>query len=227
MALSKFAIAPDGALVYRNTGNIVRGNITYATSRETLTRGYNIVDNRVYHNGRLQGYIGNPTKNQQININKRAITRNKRKSTRASQHRSARTEYTATKEFIEYGGGPSVQRGGWETATLGKRTLEAYQTGINQYFEGSERVLLKYEETRQLNFASVLSQSVDANIITVEKANQMWDEYIKGDSETRSKLWDEINKANDEMGHEIISPPLFGEMARDLGIDIDNIARYL
>lgn len=222
--MTQYAFAPDRALVYRKTGELVRGDVTYSTNRNMLSQtGYTVVGNRVYYKGRLQGYAvetGKASKTQQKRINRTTKSRSKKPTSKATQQQTARDEFTAIEDAISYGGVDLTKRGAWDTVAMGKRAIGNFQTGINTYFEDVHRVFLSYQETRQLNFASGLSQSVDNNVITVEEANNLWERYINSESDDeRSALWDELNKKNDEMGYEIESPPLYEEMASELGID--------
>ena len=83
----KFAVAPStGTLVYRSTGQAVRGEFT-------------IRDNRVYRQGRLVGYIGKGTKTEQRRIaeidkrNASARRRSARRKESLRQLAEAETRY--------------------------------------------------------------------------------------------------------------------------------------
>ena len=70
---TKFSIAPDGRLVYRNTGNVV-----------PLKNGYTIKGNTVYNkSGRKVGQLGKGTKTQQKQIVKKSATRAKKAERKA------------------------------------------------------------------------------------------------------------------------------------------------
>ena len=231
--LTKFSIAPDGRLVYRSNGSLVRGQVTYSLSRDLMGSGYSVVGKRrsdgtidyqrVYKNGRLVGYVGKPNKTQAKRIYDKAINRAKRKpDNRAIKEKSSRTEAIAIQDAIDYGGIDLSPRGGWDAVSIGKRALDNYRTGINTYFS-DQPLFISYQETRMYNYASALSQAVDLNILTVQDANNLWLRYTNVDEETRSQLWRDLNQNFNEEGFTIDSPPLYDEMARDLQIDLSSL----
>lgn len=208
---TKFASAPDGRLVYLNNGNIVRGKVTYGSGRGDITKsGYTVIKNRVYHNGRLAGYVTKPNKTQRTNIEKRAKARSKR------------AERKAKAEWIERGG-IGYEKGSWNDIADAKRMMDNYRREPHSYRVGKENIFFSPEETGKMNFASALDQAVSSNILSIEEANAMWDEYINNPY-NRLELWNELHQKFNEYGYEIDSPPLFGEIGRMLGLDI---SKYL
>lgn len=205
---TKFTFAPDGRLVYLNSGTVVRGRVNIGSGRGDINmRGYTVINKRVYYKGRLQGYVSKPNKKQSEVINKRAQTRRKR------------AEREAFNEFVE-NGGATYERGSWDAIKTAKRSMDSYRTEPYSFNVDGENFNFSPSETGLMNFASVLDQAVELNIIDIEEANDLWDLYKDGTEQQRSKLWDDINSRFDEIGYEIDSPPLFGEVGRMLGIDV-------
>ena len=212
MAFTKFSIAPDNRLVYRSNGNVVRGTVNYGFSRNDIkSRGYTVIDNRVYHNGRLAGYVGKGSVKQEKQIKARAVNRLKRAEKRAFKE--------AITEQI-----PNTSNT-WVDFAYAKDMMDNYRTGTNYFNIGGEAMIISRAEQGLLNYASVLKQATDLGIISDDEADEMWFEYQNSNEAHRSEMWNTIHQSFDEQGYEVDSPPLFGEMGRMLGLDDEIISR--
>lgn len=163
---TKFAIAPDGRLVYRNTGNVV-----------PTRNGYTIKGTTVYNkSGRKVGQLGKGTKTQQKNINKKAEIRAKKAKSKAI--RDALKEFDD--EIVHY---------------YGKKKWANYMDQYHSYagMDLEHRLKITRRETSKQNFAMALDDLVKGGSITPEQANDLWDAYDNAESEKEEKeIWDDV-----------------------------------
>lgn len=181
--MQRFTIAPDGRLVYATNGTVVRGTPpNYGSSRADIrSKGYSIIGDRVYRNGRMVGRIksfSNLSKKQQAAIAKRAASRRRR------------AEKQAIKEALEEAQRPGDS--GWKHYRDAKRAMDDFRKGPGDTRIEGSRVETSKEAQSKLNFAAALDQAVRREICDEEGASEAWLKYIEGDDALRSELWTEL-----------------------------------
>lgn len=182
-------MAPDGRVVYKESGRVVRGNVT--------TKLYKNGTVGVYRNGRRIGITSKPTKAQQQRIDKLAGTRSKR------------AERKATKEAIDYAGDyVSDVPNGWEGATEIKTIYDTYPVphyDANGKFLRTDWITpLNREQRGKINYASYLQQMTERGTLTVEEANEMWEEYNSANDDRKNEMWKEAHKRDNEVGYKYL-----------------------
>ena len=175
--MKKYALAPDGKLVYRDTGTVARGNLSYKVAKNGQIR--------VYRNGKLDGYVGKPTKKVQAEIN------------RKSAQRVKRAESKVRREFIgdiyDVSDLPT-----WEDV------LDQAREWRSNEREGTRPIKTPDAMIRRYNFAEMLDKAVKAGVITAEDANQRWYDFEQemrtGSKASQYQQWDDIKQYFEDMG---------------------------
>lgn len=189
-------IASDGRIVYRESGRVV-------TAKNLEVRTWANGQQAVYRNGRLYGRIGKPTKTQQQRIDKLANTRQKRKRTAENKaYRQAIDESSKT--------GYEAQPNGWQNARLYKEMHDVYPSVF--YDENGKYLyhrpipeLLTRDEKGNMNFGSYLQHEVEEGRLTIEEANDLWEEYTTSDRDRRNEMWKEAHDRDEEKGYKYLS----------------------
>lgn len=209
--LTRFAIAPDGRIVYRDTGRVAKGNLT--------TKIYANGQIGVYRNGRRVGMVGKPTKAQQDKINKLAHTR------QVKAERKAIKEVTTADTVDAY---ISAKPNGWQNARDLKVVRDTFP--VVHYKNGEFHHIanippLTVQQQGEVNFGSYLQNEVDRGNLTIEEANDLWDEYISGNDDERSRLWEEAHKRDTEEGYRYLeaSPSDLKKALRAMGFNFMSI----
>lgn len=179
----KLAIAPDGAIVYRNTGRVVQG----------LTEQR---DSRVYRNGRLYGYIGKPTKAQQAKIAK--VAQNPARKHRAKVQAEVKRIRREGVEIQELPVNKSTKEiKAWLSATT--LTGEAVRF-LYRYGNRGEVEVSKLTQSR-LNYASVINKAVKSGKMTAQQGDALIKNmYDAKSNEDRLRLWKETAEFFDKVG---------------------------
>lgn len=206
----KLAMAPDGRVVYKESGRVVRGNIT--------TKLYKNGTVGVYRNGRRIGITSKPTKAQQQRINKLASTRSKR------------AERKATREVIDYAGDyVSEVPNGWDGATEIKTIYDTYPVphyDANGKFIWTDWITpLNKEQRGRINYASYLQQMTERGSLSIEEANEMWEEYLSATDDRRNEMWKEAHKRDNELGYKYLEarPSDLKKALRAMGFDFQSL----
>lgn len=175
--MKKYALAPDGKLVYRDTGTVARGNLSYKVAKNGQIR--------VYRNGKLDGYVGKPNKKVQAEINRRSAQRVKRAESKA------RREFIG--DIYDVSDLPT-----WEDVLDQAREWRANER------EGTRPIKTPDATIRRYNFAEMLDKAVKAGVITAEDANQRWYDFEQemrtGTKASQYEQWDDIKKYFKDMG---------------------------
>ena len=178
---TKFSIAPDGRLVYRNTGNVV-----------PLKNGYTIKGTTVYNKqGRKVGQLGKGTKTQQKNIKKKSETRVKKAKNKAI--RDTLKEFDD--EIVHF---------------YTKKKWAGYMDEYHKYagMDLEHRLKVTRRETSKQNFAMALDDLVKGGSITPDQANDLWDAYNECETEQDEKdLWETVGKEYAPKGWKYKSEP--------------------
>lgn len=206
----RLAMAPDGRIVYKETGRVVRGIIT--------TKLYKNGTVGVYRNGRRIGVTSKPTKAQQQRINKLARTRSKR------------AERKATKDMVDYAGDfTSAEPSGWEGATEVKTVYDTFPV---KHYDAQGNFIrtewinpLNREQRGKLNYASYLQQMTERGTMTIEEANELWEDYINGDDKRKNELWEQAHKKDSEVGYKYLEarPNDLKKALRAMGFDFKSL----
>lgn len=132
----------------------------------------------VYRKGRLVGYVSKPTKKQSKVIeakNKRRVKDRERK---------------ARKEALKYADPTSdvaVKDNGWLS---GADVFEAYAT----YPKGQRPAEITLEQQSTINYSKQLKELVEAGIISVEEANERYEDFINGTDSDKNRAWSDIHE---------------------------------
>lgn len=184
MKMGKFTIAPDGRLVYQSNGNIVKGAVNYGINRNDIkARGYTVIDNRVYRNGRLAGYVtrlDRLPKSKRDAITKRARVRQKRAENKAIKEAYQDQTFRHDNSYHSYADA--------------KRMMDNYHKAPGNYEITLTPIELKREEQTNLNFASLLECAVKRGVCDTDGASKAWFDFINGDDVVKSKLWNDLNR---------------------------------
>ena len=175
--MKKYALAPDGKLVYRDTGTVARGNLSYKVAKNGQIR--------VYRNGKLDGYVGKPNKKVQAEINRRSAQRVKRAERKAIKYGS---DYMDVLDDIP----------DWEDILDQAREWRANER------EGTRPIKTPDAMIRRYNFAEMLDKAVKQGILTKEDANNRWREFETemriGSKATQKQQWDDIKQYFKDLG---------------------------
>lgn len=178
---TKFALAPDGRLVYRSTGNVV-----------PLKNGYTIKGTTVYNkSGRKVGQLGKGTKSQQKQIQKKSDVRVKKAKNKSI--RDALAEFDD--EIVHF---------------YKEKKWASYMEKYHEYagYDLEHRLKVTRRETSKQNFAMALDDLVKGGSITPEQANDLWDEYDGCVTEQDEKdLWETVAKDYAPKGWKYKSQP--------------------
>lgn len=195
-ALRQLAIASDGRIVYRSTGKVVQ-----ASNLEIRT--WQNGQQAVYRNGRLWGRLGKPTATQQRRIDKLATTRQKRARTAEDKaYRQAIEDASLT--------GYEEQPNGWQNARIYKEMQDTYpsvfydENGNYLYHRPIPEVLTR-DQKGNVNYGSYLQNEVENGRMTIEEANEKWDEYTNADRQRKNEMWKEAHARDEEKGYKYLS----------------------
>lgn len=187
----KLAVAPDGRIVDRRTGNVVRAQnlrLVNLPSGRAIVYRYNKDGTQ----GRLYGYIGKPTAKQQAEINRKAQNRIKRKE--ALERKQVRD---AVKEASALPNKQTDNNGWLDYVAKRQRWKEDRASGRFNY--------PNVDEQESMNFATALNEAVDEGVMSIEDANERWEEFTNTPrGKDRSKLWDDLHDYFDEEGYKYI-----------------------
>ena len=187
----KLAVAPDGRIVDRRTGNVVRAQnlrLVNLPSGRAIVYRYNKDGTQ----GRLYGYIGKPTAKQQAEINRKAQNRIKRKE--ALERKQVRD---AVRE-MNHIPNKFTDNSGWYDYVEKRRRWREDRALNNFNYPNSD-------EQEQMNFAMALNEAVDEEVIDIEEANARWDEFMSTPrGKERGKVWDDLHKYFDDEGFKYI-----------------------
>lgn len=204
--LTKFAIAPSGDLVYRETGRkVTRKDVIVSEkvfenkkTKQQWSRTY-VYDNK----GRLIGQIGKPTKAQQARIEK-ADKNRVRRAKRAKVLESGAYNVPRLGESLareDRMRGQNLNRPWSNWSEIYDRDVRGYK---GQYYNApTDRDIF---ERRKASFAKVLDAGLDSGKLSVDKARELWQKYLRSETEDLSadydKVWNELNDYFDKEGYE-------------------------
>lgn len=185
--LTQFAVTQSGTLVYRSNGNVVRGTVE--------TRTYPNGRIGVYRNGRLQGYVSKPTAKQQSVIDRKDKARVKRR------------EKVATKSFLKQGieiiEDYSYDKASTEWMDYARKKDTYYQYDLEWHIKTGD--LMDKREKSLSNYAKALQQAVNDGVITIDQANERWEDMIYSETDKeRSNVWNKLNKYFKEEGYKYL-----------------------
>lgn len=168
---TKFAVASDGRLVYRETGNVV-----------PLKRGYTIKNKTVYNkSGRKVGQLGKGTKAQQKQIEKKAQTRVKK----AENLRKKQLQF---EHYEGVGGGAHDDTHHLPTKEEWREWADKYHDYMSMDLE--YKIKVRTDDVKAQNFARTLERMVEEGYLDSEGASVLWESYKKSNDTERSRLWE-------------------------------------
>lgn len=196
---AKLAIAPDGSIVSRDTG------------AKTRAKGLTVVDNRVYKEGRLYGYLtSNLTTKQQEKIAKVSKEREKR------QIRKAYTTMAKTRGLPQIGQDFTVD--------------SAVGAGLMQLYNKKGRGWLDVSKMDQsvLNYANTLKAGIKEGKLTKEQADALYKRYMQAQDNTeRRRIWNSTAELFEKEGfkYKIEKSRVKGEddlvdITKETGVDV-------
>ena len=169
---AKLAIAPDGSIVSRDTG------------ARTRAKGLTVVDNRVYKEGRLYGYLSTKlTTKQKEKIAKASAGREKR------QMKQAYTKMLKSRELPQIGQDFTVD--------------SAVGAGLMQLYNKVGRGWLDVSKMDQsvLNYANVLKAGIKEGKLTKEQADALYKKYMQAENnQERRRLWNSTSELFEKEG---------------------------
>lgn len=176
---TKFAIAPDGRLVYRATGGAVPSKYKYTVKGNTV---YN-------SKGRKVGQLGKGTKKEQSQIVKTAKKRMK------NEDRRLPSGGEFDDEIVNF-----YDKKNWQSY------LDKYKQYGQMTLEGQLKITRR--EISKQNFASAVDNLVKGGYITPSEGNALWDKYNACKSEKEeSDLWKDTIKEFGKKGWKYKSVP--------------------
>lgn len=174
--MARYALAPDGRIVNRDTGRVINGNFT--------TRTYSNGRVGVYDaSGKLRGYVGKPTQAVQKRIN-----RNARRREREAERRAVSS---ATNEGFPL---ESARDDFFNTVSEGRAWRQRFASGAPEYMPTPVQ--------NRYNFADILQKAIDKGILTEEQAIERFQRYTEAQSNVeRNAEWDDLKKHFKDMGY--------------------------
>ena len=196
---AKLAIAPDGTIVTRNTGAKVRA------------KGLQVVDNRVYKEGRLYGYLStNLTASQKEKIAKVSAGREKRQVKQA---------YT---QMLKMRGLPQIGQDFTVDSAVGAGLMQIYNKVGRGWLDVSKM------DQSVLNYANVLKAGIKEGKLTKEQADALYKRYMQAENnQERRRIWNSTSELFDKEGfkYNIEKSRVQGEddlvdITKETGVDV-------
>ena len=196
---AKLAIAPDGTIVTRNTGAKVRA------------KGLQVVDNRVYKEGRLYGYLStNLTASQKEKIAKVSAGREKRQVKQA---------YT---QMLKMRGLPQIGQDFTVDSAVGAGLMQIYNKVGRGWLDVSKM------DQSVLNYANVLKAGIKEGKLTKEQADALYKRYMQAENnQERRRIWNSTSELFEKEGfkYNIEKSRVQGEddlvdITKETGVDV-------
>lgn len=196
---AKLAIAPDGTIVARNTGAKIRA------------KGLQVVDNRVYKEGRLYGYLStNLTASQKEKIAKVSAGREKRQVKQA---------YT---QMLKMRGLPQIGQDFTVDSAVGAGLMQIYNKVGRGWLDVSKM------DQSVLNYANVLKAGIKEGKLTKEQADALYKRYMQAENnQERRRIWNSTSELFEKEGfkYNIEKSRVQGEddlvdITKETGVDV-------